>query len=451
MSFPVDQAGWHRRVLSLALPVMLAGMTVPLVGAVDTAVVGRLENEIPLAAVAVGATIFSTVFWVFGFLRMGTTGFIAQAHGRGDRQEASVAFGRALLTALVLGFALIALQGPVGSLALRLMGAPAEVTRQAAEYFSLRVLSAPFTFINYCVLGALIGQQRTNAVLLLQVGLNLCNLLLDLLFVPGLGMQVRGVALASLCSEVLTALAGLYFLRHILPLQILRSAPGRRQLFDRLAWRRLFSVNGDLFVRTFLLTGGFFFFTSQSADFGAGVLAANAILINMLMMLSYGLDGYAHAAEALTGAAWGGGRVSVFRRAVRYTTFWSLMTAVLACVLYAFAGEGIIALMTTLPGVRAQAAVYLPWVVFSPLVAVWCYQLDGIFLGATRTAAMRNSAFLSLLGLVLSAWWLMPLLGNHGLWAAMMVFHLLRGGLLGLAYPGLLRALRGRVRQSAVA
>ena len=432
---------------------MLSGVTVPLVGVVDTAVVGRLNDEVPLAAVAVGATIFSSVFWVFGFLRMGTTGFVSQARGRGDHDEESAALLRALLTAVLLGVLVIGLQKPIAALAFALMSAPAAVTAEAQAYFSLRVLSAPFTFINYCILGALIGQQRTRAVLLLQVGLNLCNLLLDLLFVPGLGMQVRGVALASLCSEVLAALVGLSLLRPSVSPAQWWSKSLRARVFDLHRWRLLFSVNRDLFLRTLMLTGGFFFFTSQGARFGADVLAANAILIHLLMMLSYGLDGYAHAAEALTGTAWGQGRVSAFRRAVRYTGIWAVLTAALVMALYWLLGESVIALLTTLSSVRAIAAEYLSWVVILPLIAVWCYQFDGIFLGSTQTAVMRNSAFCSLLGLVFTAWLLIPHWGNHGLWAALVIFHVLRGGLLALAYPALLDRLRraGRATETGSA
>lgn len=431
MAFPETQVAWLWRVFALAWPVILSGLSVPLVGLVDTAMMGRLPDPRYMAAVAVGAVIFSSVFWVFGFLRMGTTGFIAQAAGSHDQYEVSLVLLRGLGIALLLGALVVVLQWPLGELAFWLMGAGESVSHDARAYYAIRVWGAPVTFMNYALTGALIGLQRMRATLLLQLVLNGCNILLDVLFVLGLGMAVEGVALASVLSECLAVAVGLYLLRDVLG-RILSS--GRtmghvvwRRLWDKQALRKLFRVNGDLFVRTLFLTAAFFFFTSQGAQFGTVLLAANALLINMLQMLAYGLDGFAHAAEALVGGAYGAKNRKAFRAAIGSSTVLAALMALFICGFYLVAGEMIVGLMTDIEAVRLAAYEYLFWLVLAPLVAVWSYQLDGVFIGITRTQAMRNTVGLALLIYVVLVLLTVPIWGNHALWACMMLFLLLRG------------------------
>jgi len=328
---PAGAGQWRRRVWSLAWPIMLANLSVPLVGAVDTAVVGRLPDPAYIGAVAVGAVIFSFLYWGFSFLRMGTTGFVAQSLGAGDRDEVRAVFGRALLLAALLGIGIVGLQRPLGRGALWAMEASARVEDLALAYFSVRIWSAPAALINYVVLGFLIGTQNTRAALLLQLVLNLTNVALDVLFVTGFGWDVRGVALATLISEYTAALAGLWIV-----LKYLRCRGGRWRRDTLLSLPRikeLLRVNANIMVRTLCLTFAFFYFTSTGARFGDTILAANAVLMLFQNFLAFGLDGFAHATEALAEAPSGAAiepRYAAWlplpafgRLASRWSTAWS--------------------------------------------------------------------------------------------------------------------------------
>lgn len=442
--FPVTQREWHFRVLTLAWPIMLSNLSVPLVGIVDTAVVGQIPDPIYMASVAVGATIFSSVFWIFGFLRMGTTGFVSQALGANNQQEVADSLLRALIIALLLSLLIIALQYPIAAAALSLMNPGESLEPIISEYFFIRIYSAPATFINYCILGCLIGLQRMRWALLLQLILNGSNLILDVIFVLHLGMDSAGVAWASLISDYIACFAGLFLLRGYLQLAFKHSinplSEWLRALFAPDKLKAFFEVNGNLFLRTLFLTAAFFFFTARGAQFGVVVLAANAILINLLQMLAYGLDGFAQAAEALTGGAFGAKNRTAFQQAVKSSTLWAGVMACLIAVLYAIFGTSIITAMTVNLEVIETASQYFPWIIAAPIIAVWSYQFDGIFTGAMATRTMRNTVLFSAViyvGLVLI---LTPLMGNHGLWLSMMAFLALRGISLGFAYPKLLKS-----------
>ena len=424
----------------LAWPIILSNLSVPLVGIVDTAVVGQLPDAKYMGAVAIGATIFSSAFWVFGFLRMGTTGFVSQASGANNTREISFSLLRALSIALALGLTLIVLQSPIGWLSLSLMGAGDSLNPLVEEYFSIRIMSAPAVFINYCILGALIGLQRMRLALLIQLVLNGSNLLLDIIFVLYLGLDSDGVAMASVISEILAAGVGLWALRNYLHSDLLREHDLFNKLYTPESIRALFEVNGNLFLRTLFLTSAFFFFTAQSAQFGIVVLAANAILINLLQMLAYGLDGFAHAAEALAGGAYGAKNRPAFEQAVKSSSLWALIMSVMLAMLYYVFGEWIISSMTVNQEVIEVANTYMPWLVVSPIISVWCYQLDGVFIGATKTAVMRNTVMVSLIVYIILAYALIPVMGNQGLWLSLMVFMALRGLTLAMAYPKLLKS-----------
>lgn len=431
----------HKKVLQLAWPIILSNLSIPLVGVVDTAVVGQLSHPRYMAAVAVGAIIFSSIFWVFGFLRMGTTGFVSQAHGRNDFQHISLALLRALLIALVLAALVLLLQDPIRNLAFSLMGANPEVTTTAESYYAIRIWSAPATFINYCILGTLIGLQRMRLVLFTQLVLNGANILLDLYFVMVLQMDAEGVALSSTISEYLAAGLGLWLLRDYLRPLMTSPATTGPQIFKRSELLALFRVNINLFIRTLFLTSAFFFFTAQSAQFGTLVLAANAILINMLQMLAYGLDGFAHATEALVGGAYGKRNRKEFSLAVRSSMLWAGIAAVCIAVLYALFGSAIIRLMTNIETVIYIAESYLPWLIAAPLLAVWSYQFDGVFIGATQTVTMRNTVAIAFAIYIAVTLVSMPYWGNHALWASMMLFLLVRGLSLVFYYPKLVSSI----------
>nr|WP_283101660.1 MATE family efflux transporter [Halomonas populi] len=415
----------------MAWPIILSNITVPLLGLVDTAVVGHLPDSRYLAGVTLGATLFSFLYWGFGFLRMGTTGLTSQAAGRENDSEVRNLLGQSLMMAGAIGVALIVLATPLIELGLWLLDGSAAATELAREYASIRILSAPAVLANYAILGWFLGQQNSRVTLAILVLTNSVNILLDLLFVVGMGMTSDGVAWATVIADY-TALAfgGWLVLRQ---LRLLEGRFLRERLLRLSAYAELFQVNAHLFVRTLGLLFAMAFFTAQGASQGDTVLAANAVLLQFIMLTSYALDGFAHAAEALTGRAVGRRQWDEFGQAVRASARFSLITAAIASLAFALGGQALIALLTGLPEVRATAAEYLPWMAAMPLIAVWSYLLDGVFIGTTATREMRNSIFIGLAA-YLPLWWLTQGLGNHGLWLALTAFAVVRSAVLGAYY-----------------
>lgn len=425
----------YRRVWALAWPIILSNLSVPMVGAVDTAVVGHLPDPRQIGAVALGSVIFSFVFWGFGFLRMGTTGLVAQARGQEDDSEVRAILLRALFLACVLGIGLVALQRPIGWAAFALTQGEPELESLATDYFNVRIWGAPATLANYAVLGTLIALERTRAALLLQLLLNGANVVLDLVFVPGLGWGVVGVAAASVLAEILAAAVGLAMLLSKLP-----GGVAVRWL-DPARLKSMMAVNVDIFIRTLCLVAAFFHFTALGTKLGPLLLAANAVLMQFQHFLAYGLDGFAHATEALAGRAFGARDAQQFQRFVRAATWLALAVAALCAAGYGLVGPLLIQLLTDIEEVRETAYRYLPWVVLSPLLSVWSFQLDGVFIGTTRTADMRNAMLASLGAFELAVWWLVPIWENHGLWLSLMIFMVARALSLGLLYPRIARVL----------
>lgn len=426
----------HARVLRIAAPIIVANVTVPLLGLVDTAVVGQLGLAAPIGAVGLGAVILASVYWIFGFLRMGTTGLTAQAQGAGDADETGAILKRGLLVAGAAGLALIALQLPLAWAAFRLAPASPEVEALTRSYLSIRIWGAPAIIATYALTGWLIALERSRAVLALQLVMNGLNIGLDLGFVIGLGWGVPGVAAATVIAEVAGAGYGLWLCRAALK-------PTAARIFDALRLRRMASVNTDIMIRSVLLQGSFTAFVLLSAGQGDTLLAANQILLQFLALTSFLLDGFAFAAETLIGQAVGARRGGAFRRAVRLSALWSAAGALALTAGFALAGGAIIDAMTTAPEVRATARLFLFWAVLSPLFGVGSFLLDGIFIGATETRSMRNAMILSVAGYALTLWLLQPL-GNHGLWASMVVLQVLRAVTLGALYPRIPRTLEVR-------
>ncbi len=420
----------HLQVWQLAWPMILSNITVPLLGLVDTAVTGHLPDPRYLGAVAVGSGLFSVLYWGFGFLRMGTTGLTAQALGAQDRQQVPMLLARSLLISMVIGLSLILFQHPLISIGLILMEPGPEVTEQARIYADIRIWSAPAVLANYTLLGWFLGLQNSRVALLLLVTANLINLLLDILLVVGLGMTVDGVALATVCADYGALLLGAY-----LAWQQLKRSFGRPDfsgLFSSDGFARLLQSNRYLFIRTLCLLLTFTFFTAQGARLGDQVLAANAVLLNFLMLISHGLDGFAHAIEALCGKYRGAGDRNGFYRACRAATIWSAITALLFCLLFALAGQPLIRLLTDIPAVINDAVEYLPWLILMPLIGVWSYLLDGIFIGANWFRQMQNAMLVCCLLVFLPAWWLTRPWDNHGLWFSLCLFMLARGVTAGI-------------------
>jgi MATE family multidrug resistance protein len=427
---------WYRRVFALAIPLILSNLTEPLLSTVDTVLSGHLPTAAVLGGVAVAGIFFNAIYWTFGFLRLATTGLVAQAHGAGDQDEITHHFGRALLSALLIGALILVLQKPLISIALSMLGATGEVHRNAAIYCDIRIWSAPAALANYAILGYLLGRQRARTALLLQAAINVVNVVLALSLVLWRHWAVSGIATATMVAEWSGMLLGLGLM--------LASGyrPGHLRwgvLVDGKSLRRLFALNRDLLLRTLSIVGAYIWFTRTGARAGNEILAANAVLINLLWIAAYGLDGFANAAEALVGEAIGARRREDYRAVLKATSVSAFTVSAAISLVYLIFGRNIIALFTNQNSIRTLAAHFLPWLIVLPIVAVWSFLLDGIFIGATRARELRDSMLISFLGYLGLAVLLTSRFGNQGLWCAMLAFMSLRAIILALLLPGIER------------
>lgn len=429
----------HRRVLRIALPIVISNATVPILGTVDTGVVGQMGQAAPIGAVGIGAIILTAVYWVFGFLRMGTTGLTSQAHGAGERAEVAAMLTRATMIGLAGGLLFILLQAPVFDVAFLVAPASAEVETLAREYMAIRIWSAPAIISIYGVTGWLIAQERTAAVLAVQVLMNALNILLDLWFVLGLGWGVEGVARATFIAEWAGLALGLWLCRDALAVRAWRDWP---RVFDPVQLRRMASVNRDILLRSLMLQGIFVSFLFLASDFGDVTLAANQVLLQFLHVTAYALDGFAFAAEALVGQAVGRRDARVLRRGALLTSFWGGVIVLVLAAVFGVFGGAVIDLMAKAPEVQAAARAYLGYMVLAPVAGLAAWMLDGIFIGATRARDMRNMMAVSLAVYVAAVAALVPVLGNHGLWLALLISFVARGVTLGVRYPALEAGLR---------
>jgi len=415
---------------------MVANLTTPLIGIVSTAAVGRLGDPHLLGGVAMASIAFDCIFWLFGFLRMATVAFTAQALGASDRLEVRAILLRALLLGAAIGLALIALRTPLGALVFGIMGGSDAVTSAAREYFFIRLWSAPLMLGNYVILGWLVGQARTGIALSLQVGINLANMALTALLVLQLGFGISGAALATVTAETAGFIAGIIAVWQVLGRRI--DVP-RAVLFDRERLLRLFAVNRDIMIRTAALIVAFLFFTAQGARAGDLTLAANAVLNNFVMIGSFFLDGLATAAEQLCGQGFGARDRGQFGRSVRLVLGWSTAFGVAVTLLFAVTGHALIDVITTSPEVRSAAREFMWLAALAPACGVLAYVYDGIYIGAAWARDMRNLMLVSL-AIYLAAWYVLAPLGNTGLWLSFLVFLLARGGLQAWRYPAMVRA-----------
>ena len=422
----------NRDVWRIAAPMILSNVSVPLLGMVDTGVTGHLESPAYLGAVAIGGTIFTFLYMGMNFLRMGTTGIAAQSYGADDNDSLRVSLGQALLVSFGIALLILLLQVPIAHIALTLLGGDAETQRHASTYFFTRVWSAPGTLANFALIGWFLGTQNARIPLAIFLTINLTNIVLDLLFVVVLGMKVEGVALASVIAEYAGLAVGGAF-----AISVLRRRAGHwplARLVNLSAYKAFFSINANLFIRTMALMGTFAFVTAQGARLGPSILAANAVLMNFQHLTAFGLDGIAHAAEALVGKAVGQDSRASLQNAVKLTLRWSLGFALSFTLVYLFTGGAIVRILTDLPDVRATAMTYLPWLIASPLISVWCFLYDGVYVGMTRAREMRNIMLVSAIAVFLPAWFLTQQYGNHGLWFALMAFMASRGIGMHLGY-----------------
>lgn len=421
----------HQEVWRLAWPMILSGLTVPLVGMVDTAVMGRLPTADYIGGVALGTLVFSYVFFGFGFLRMGTTGLAAQALGAGDTAALNQLFAKACVLAVSLSALLYAVHVPMRLLAFEWLQGSANVEALGVEYFNIRLYGIPAVLLRMVMVGWLLGVQNSRYPLYILLLTNSLNMVLDVMLVLLLQWDVAGVAWATVVAEY----AGV-----ILGAVLCCKAGIKWSMIDvsRLShWREylpMFKLNSDIFIRTLMLISCFSYFTAQGAKQGEAVLAANAVLMNFMMFLAFGMDGLAHAAEALVGKSVGSGDAVRLKQAIRITGIWSLGFAIAYSVAYGFAGEWMIHSLTTIAEVRELAEEYLPWLVVLPLLASAGFWLDGVFIGATWSRDMRNMMAVSC-SVYLLIWWLTQSLGNHGLWLALAVWFVMRGLTLAAVLP----------------
>jgi MATE family multidrug resistance protein len=393
---------------------------------------GHLDDPVFLGAVALGAMIFQFLFWGLGFLRMSTTGLAAHALGTGSGQALHDVLGRAVLIALVMSVVLLILQQPIEWLAFRWIASDPGMIHQAQTYYGIRIWAAPATLINYVILGWFLGLQRPRIPLLIMVLMNAVNIILDLYLVVVLGMKTEGVAWASVITEYLGLMTGLWFVH-----SELGRYQGRlliRHILQRDVLKQTLGINHDIFIRTVVLISAFALFTLQGAKMGATILAANAVLMNFMHFMAYGLDGFAHTAEALVGESLGRKDAQGLRRSLKVTIIWSAIIALLFALVYAIAGKAIIQELTDIHPLRSLARDYLPWLIIMPLVGVWAYWLDGVFIGAMRVRWLRNAMLAAFALVYLPALWLLQPLGNHGLWLSLFLFMLARAIFLA---PGL--------------
>ena len=424
----------HRRVLAIALPVVLSNATVPLLGVVDTGVVGQLGEAAPIGAIGIGAVILTAFYWIFGFLRMGTTGLTSQAEGAGDRPEVDALLSRALLIGFGAGLAMIALQVWLFRGAFWISPASAEVEALARDYMAIRIWSAPATIALYGITGWLIALERTRAVLAIQVLMNGANIVLDLVFVLVFDWGVAGVGWATFLAEWSGLALGLWLCRDAFRGRAWRTVA---RVFDRARLLHMTAVNTDILIRSVLLQAIFVSFLFFGADFGDVQLAANQILLQFLYVTAYALDGFSFAAEALVGQAMGARARARLRRAAVLCSGWGLGICAALALVFALGGPWAVQVMAKAPEVRAAALVYLPYMIAAPLVGVASWMLDGIFIGATRTKDMRDMMIVSALAYFAAVLPLMAAFGNHGLWIALLFSFVVRAATLAWRYPAL--------------
>ncbi|WP_275446874.1 MATE family efflux transporter DinF [Pseudoalteromonas sp. McH1-42] len=421
----------HIQLLAIAAPMILSNISVPLLGLVDTAVIGHLSEAYYLAGIALGSGSIALLFWLASFLRMSTTGEIAQANGQQDSVRALQSLSASMSFAVLFALLLIVCTPWLLELIAVLSGATPEVFEQASVYFSIRIFSAPAAMLNLVMLGFMLGMQYGRGPFYVVLFTNCVNIVLDVLFVVVLDFAVAGAAWASVIADYSALLLSCYLLRGVLNRagwQWQLKVPHKEEI------QRLLHLNRDIFIRSLMLQLCFSFMTFYGARLGEDILAANAVLLNFLMLVSFAMDGIAYAVEAKVGQAKGARDVSMLRRWVQISCFWAGCFALIYSGVFVLFGQAVIGLLTDIPAVIDTALVYLPWLVVLPLIATSCFLFDGVFVGLTRAREMRNSMLLSALLGFFVPFWLAQQWGNHGLWFAMSCFMGLRGLTLVIKY-----------------
>jgi len=435
----VNNLNQHKQLFIIALPMIFSNITIPLLGLVDTAVLGHLDQAYYLGGSTVGAMIITFVTWLCGFLRMSTTGLTAQALGQQDNQKSLLVLLRGLLVAVIVGGTLILLQSFYIDLSLGLAGGSEKIQFYAKQYCDIRIWGLPAALANLVILGWLLGNHKAKAVMWLLIATNLINLSLDLLFVLVFNWQVQGVAAATLIAEYSGVILGLTYIvydknkikhrtvRILLDVILSKLIHVKEELLEKSSLIHYFQLNRDILIRTLCLEVCFVFITFQGARLGDNVIATNAILMNFVLLISFGLDGIANATEVLVGKAQGQKDAKQRNYVVKIALFWTGIFALTYSLLFAIVGEFFVGLLTDIPNVVISTKQYIHWIVILPILGCWCYLFDGVFVGLMKTKAMRNSMIVATFGCFFPMWWLFQSFGNHGLWAAFSVFLLVRG------------------------
>ncbi|WP_206114050.1 MATE family efflux transporter [Bacillus altitudinis] len=418
----------HRAYLALAIPLTISTMTTPLLGAVDTAVVGQLANPAYIGGVAVGSLIFSTLYWLFGFLRVSTSAFAAQANGAQNEEQGVLAFLRPFLLAIIVGLCFIALQWPIIQSALWIISPDADVRQHAAAYFHIRIWGAPFTLMNYVILGWLMGMAKMKEALSLQILINVMNMILALILVHAFSFAVKGVAAATLISELTAFVLGVWIiLKHT---SNGYRMPSIQQMMDTRAVKKMFHVNKDLFIRTICLLIVINMFTAKGASFGTEQLAANAILFQIHYIMAYLFDGFANASSILVGRSVGANDRALYDKTLTLSRQWAVVMACVIATGYFFFKVPILSLFTNLPQLLDVTLQYADWLVLYPFAACFGLVIYGVFTGATEIAPVRNSMLFAMILFVAVQAAVIPIWHNHGLWFAFIIYTLGRSGFL---------------------
>ena len=434
---PSNNKNPHRTIVAIAFPAILANSSAPMVGLVDTWAIGHLPDPAYLAAIGLGSVIFNFILWAFGFLRMGTTGIIAQAKGRDDTELLVSGVWRSIALALGLGLVLLVLQDLILVLALRALAPPDSVTDLATEYFHIRIWATPAALLIYAISGVLFGLAKTRAVLVQHLVLNITNAVLNIIFVVGLGMGVAGVAWGTLIAQWFAAAIGVWLLVQILGLQTLLGGMRDARTWLLAGFKKLVVINGFIFIRTIFLMIALSLIMRIAGGMGEVEMAASHVVMQFMLLISLGLDGFAHATEALAGAAWGKGKAAEFRHWVKLTGVWALAASVIYAIGFWLGGNAITALLTDITDVRLSVETLMPLVIALPIIAVACYQFDGVFIAATAGAAMMVTMgiafaiYLLVLNPMTVRW------GITGLWGAVLIFMAIRGIAQAIWYPRL--------------
>lgn len=421
----------HRDYLTLAIPLIISGISTPLIGAVDTAVVGRVSEASAIGAVSLGAVIFNTMYWLLGFLRVSTTGLTSQASGANDEKEIAYSFIRPIFLAILIGSLFILFQLPIINVSLYIFGANQTIEELTSTYFSIRIWGAPFALVNYVLIGWLMGIGKVKRSLATQIYMNVVNISLDLLFVLVFGWGVSGVAYATVIAEISTVLIGLAFVvksgkltsLHLNLSSMLKRAPIIKMLV----------INRDLFLRAvclLLMTG---IFTTIGARMGEIELAANAILLQVHYIMAYLISGFANASSILVGRSIGSNQLSLFKRALSLSFKWGLGTAIFLSIFMFIFGHFLLIAFTDLEEVKNLAGELFIWMAVYPIVAFWGLQLEGVFSGATEAKFIRNTIFCALIVFIISIWIFGSEINPHQLWFTFNIFTLGRSLFLSLA------------------